>query len=448
MNMVLLWPLPACVTLSIRRDKVKILVIGSGGREHALAWALKKDDRVQEVFVAPGNAGMEDVARCVDIAIDDLEGLRDFAQKEGLALTIVGPELPLTLGIVDIFEEAGLTCFGPTMAAARLEGSKAFSKRLMEKYKIPTARFATFDAVDPAIAFVDEIGLPCVVKADGLAAGKGVLICETKDEAEEAIRVMLEESAFGTAGKTILIEEFLNGEEVSVLSFSDGEHVCVMESARDHKRIFDGDQGPNTGGMGAYSPAEADVYDEALVEEVKKSIVEPTIAAMRLEGCPFKGVLYTGLMLTKDGPKVLEYNARFGDPETQPLMARLDSSLLEAIEKTIAGELKNYAIKWKENPALTVILAAKGYPESPEKGKVIRGLEQALPEGVTLFHSGTKKQGENILTNGGRVLGVTATGNNVAEARKRAYEACDLISFDGMQYRKDIGAKALKERDA
>lgn len=424
---------------------MKILVIGSGGREHALAWALKKDQRVDEVFVAPGNAGMGDVATCVDIAVDDLEGLKDFALDQGIAFTVVGPELPLTLGLVDVFQEAGLTCFGPSKAAARLEGSKAFSKNLMATYGIPTAAFGSFTEVDPALAFVDEIGLPCVVKADGLAAGKGVIICQTRHEAEAAIRDMIEKKSFGSAGSQVLIEEFLLGEEVSVLALSDGDHVCVLDSARDHKRIFDGDQGPNTGGMGAFSPAGPAVYGPDLAQEVLETIIMPTIQGMKAEGCPFVGVLYTGLMLTAQGPKVLEYNARFGDPETQPLMMRLDSSLLEAMEKAVAGNLTPDALSWKKDSALTVILAAKGYPENPEKGKLISGLDQDLGPDVIVFHSGTKAHGDDVLTNGGRVLGVTALGQDMKAAREKAYAACENIAFEGMQYRKDIGAKALKE---
>lgn len=420
---------------------MKILVVGSGGREHALAWALGKESQVDQVYVAPGNAGMTEVAQCVDLAVDDLEGLEAFARQEGIDLTVVGPELPLTMGIVDRFQAAGLACFGPTKAAARLEGSKAFSKEMMKKYGIPTADFDTFQEVEPALAFIDRIGLPCVVKADGLAAGKGVLICETWEEAEKAVRDMLEGDAFGSAGQKILIEAFLQGEEVSVLALADGDRVCVMESARDHKRIYDGDKGPNTGGMGAYSPAEADLYGPDLEAEVLETILLPTLAGMKAEGCPFVGVLYTGLMLTAQGPKVLEYNVRFGDPETQPLMARLESGLLEAMTKALAGDLRDDPLVWKQGAALTVVLASKGYPDQPEKGQIIEGADRDFGPEVHVFHSGTKEVQGQLVTSGGRVLGVTAVGDDIAQARQRAYAACEAITFPGMQFRRDIGGR-------
>ena len=343
---------------------MKVLVVGSGGREHALCWKIAQRPDT-EVYVAPGNIGMVDVATLVNIKVDDIAGLVDFAKAEGIDLTVVGPELPLTLGIVDAFQEAGLACFGPNKAAAKLEGSKAFSKELMKKYGIPTAAFDTFTDVDKAKAFVDEIGVPCVVKADGLAAGKGVIICMTREEADKAIEDMLTDHAFGDASATIVIEEYMVGPEVSVLAFADGKTVLPMVSAQDHKRIFDGDKGPNTGGMGAYSPAP--VYTEALSAEVNKTIIEPTIAAMAAEGTPFTGILYTGLMLTEKGPRVLEYNVRFGDPETQPIMVRMKSDIVALFQACVNGKLDEATLEWHDEAAVCVIMASGGYPAVPKR---------------------------------------------------------------------------------
>lgn len=420
---------------------MKVLVVGSGGREHALCWKIAQRPDT-EVYVAPGNIGMVDVATLVNIKVDDIAGLVDFAKAEGIDLTVVGPELPLTLGIVDAFQEAGLACFGPNKAAAKLEGSKAFSKELMKKYGIPTAAFDTFTDVDKAKAFVDEIGVPCVVKADGLAAGKGVIICMTREEADKAIEDMLTDHAFGDASATIVIEEYMVGPEVSVLAFADGKTVLPMVSAQDHKRIFDGDKGPNTGGMGAYSPAP--VYTEALSAEVNKTIIEPTIAAMAAEGTPFTGILYTGLMLTEKGPRVLEYNVRFGDPETQPIMVRMKSDIVSLFQACVDGKLDEATLEWHDEAAVCVIMASGGYPASSEKGVPIHGLDDIAAEEAIVFHSGTAEKDGEIVTNGGRVLGVTAKDATIKGAIDKAYAAVEKINFDHMQFRRDIGARALQ----
>ena len=420
---------------------MKVLVVGSGGREHALCWKIAQRPDT-EVYVAPGNIGMVDVATLVNIKVDDIAGLVDFAIAEGIDLTVVGPELPLTLGIVDAFQEAGLACFGPNKAAAKLEGSKAFSKELMKKYGIPTAAFDTFTDVEKAKAFVDEIGVPCVVKADGLAAGKGVIICMTREEADKAIEDMLTDHAFGDASATIVIEEYMVGPEVSVLAFADGKSVLPMVSAQDHKRIFDGDKGPNTGGMGAYSPAP--VYTEALSAEVNKTIIEPTIAAMAAEGTPFTGILYTGLMLTEKGPRVLEYNVRFGDPETQPIMVRMKSDIVALFQACVDGKLDEATLEWHDEAAVCVIMASGGYPASSEKGVPIHGLDDIAAEEAIVFHSGTAEKDGEIVTNGGRVLGVTAKDATIKGAIDKAYAAVEKINFDHMQFRRDIGARALQ----
>ena len=420
---------------------MKVLVIGSGGREHALCWKIAQRPDT-EVYVAPGNIGMIDVATLVNIKVDDIPALVDFAKAEAIDLTVVGPELPLTLGVVDAFQEVGLACFGPNKAAAKLEGSKAFSKELMKKYGIPTAAFDTFTEVEKAKAFVDEIGVPCVVKADGLAAGKGVIICMTREEADQAIEDMLAAHAFGEASAKIVIEEYMVGPEVSVLAFADGKHVLPMVSAQDHKRIFDGDKGPNTGGMGAYSPAP--VYTEALAAEVNKTIIEPTIAAMAAEGAPFTGILYTGLMLTDKGPRVLEYNVRFGDPETQPIMVRMKSDIVDLFQACVNGALDQATLEWHDEAAVCVIMASGGYPASSEKGVPIHGLDDIAESEAIVFHSGTAEKDGEIVTNGGRVLGVTAKDETIKGAIDKAYAAVEKISFDHMQFRRDIGARALQ----
>lgn len=419
---------------------MKILVVGSGGREHALLWKLAQHPDT-ELFVAPGNVGMIDLATLVHIGVDEIDALVEFAKAENIDLTVVGPELPLTLGIVDAFQAAGLACFGPSQKAAMLEGSKAFSKELMKKYNIPTAAFDTFSDVNNAKAFVDEIGVPCVVKADGLAAGKGVIICDTKEEAYQAIDDMLEAHLFGDASNKIVIEEFMVGPEVSVLAFADGVHVRPMVSAQDHKRIYDGDKGPNTGGMGAYSPAP--VYTDAMAKIVNETIIEPTINAMREEGMPFVGILYTGLMLTEKGPRVLEYNVRFGDPETQPILMRLKSDLVDIFVAALEGHVDTANIEWHDEAAVCVIMASGGYPASSEKGVAIHGLENIAADEAQVFHSGTAEKDGEIVTNGGRVLGVTAMDGTIAGAIEKCYGAVEKIQFDHMQYRRDIGARAL-----
>ncbi len=421
---------------------MKVLVVGGGGREHALVWKLAQSERVDKLYAAPGNVGMENLAECLPIAADDIDGLVRAAKEKDIDLTVVGPEKPLTMGIVDRFNEAGLRCFGPNKKAAELEGSKAFSKNLMKKYGIPTAAYDVFTDVEAAKAFLQTLSMPCVIKADGLAAGKGVIIAETLEDAESTVNNMLQESSFGEAGHRIVIEEFLTGQEVSVLAFADGEHVVPMVSSQDHKRIFDNDEGPNTGGMGAYSPAP--MYTPELAEEVMETIVRPTIAAMKAEERPFTGILYTGLMLTEDGPKVLEYNARFGDPETQPVLMRMENDLLDVFEKAIDGALDGVTLTWQDDAAVCVVLAAQNYPQSPRKGDAIDGLDYEFPDDVMVFHAGTKRKGDAIVTNGGRVLGVTARGASIKEAIEEAYKAVAHINFDGMQYRHDIGAKALK----
>lgn len=425
---------------------MNVLVVGSGGREHALVWKLAQSPQVSKIFAAPGNAGMKNLATCLPVAADDIDALVQAAQDKQVDLTLVGPEKPLTMGIVDAFEKAGLPCFGPSKAAARIEGSKAFSKQLMQKYNIPTARFDVFSDLAEAKAYVHALNGPCVVKADGLAAGKGVIICPDEETAYQALEDMLSNKAFGEAGQKVLVEEFLQGQEVSILAFADGKHVLPMVSAQDHKRIFDGDEGPNTGGMGAYSPAP--IYTEALAEEVLQTIIKPTVAAMAQEGCPFTGILYTGLMLTADGPKVLEYNARFGDPETQPVLMRLASDLLEPIQAALAGQLDQVSLTWRPEAAVCVVLAAENYPASPRKGDPISGIDKAENEETVVFQAGPREDDKGrLLTAGGRVLGVTALGEDIKSAMEHAYKAVAYIDFDGMQYRHDIGMKALEVED-
>lgn len=418
---------------------MKILVVGSGGREHALVWKLAQSPLAEKIYCAPGNDGMKE-AELVPIKADDLEGLLAFALKEKIDLTVVGPEVPLTMGIVDLFVEHGLKIFGPTKRAAEIEGSKAFSKDLMAKYGIPTAAYGVFTEPDKAKEFAAKIGVPIVVKADGLAAGKGVLICESMAEAESAIDDILLDNKFGSAGSRVVVEEFLDGQEVSVLAFADGEHIVPMVSAQDHKRIFDNDKGLNTGGMGAYSPAP--IYTEEVRKIVEKEVLAKTLAAMKAEGRPFSGVLYAGLMLTANGPKVLEFNARFGDPETQAVLPRLESDLVQIMLAVCEGRLPEAEIKWSDNPCVCVVLASGGYPESSEKGKVITGLEKAEKKAI-VFHAATKLVDGNYVTNGGRVLGISAQDDTIVHTIVKVYKAVAEISFENMQYRTDIGKKAL-----
>lgn len=420
---------------------MKVLVVGGGGREHALVWKLLQSPKVEKIFCAPGNAGIASMATCVDIKADDVTSLLNFARQENIDLTVVGPEGPLTAGIVDSFSEAGLKIFGPSAKAAAIEGSKVLAKEIMLKYNIPTAQYASFSNPEEAIAYIEKHGAPCVVKADGLAAGKGVIVASSQAEAIESVKTIMTERAFGSSGDNVVIEECLVGEEVSILAFTDGETVIPMLPAQDHKQIFDGDRGPNTGGMGAYAPAPVctpEVYRVAV-----EDVLIPMVKAMAAEGRPYKGVLYAGLMVTPDGPKVLEFNARFGDPEAQPVLMMLKSDLVDIMLAVISGSLKDTPITWKKGASVCVVLASAGYPGNYKKGDKISGLDQT-PEDIQVFHAGTELRDEQIVTAGGRVLGVTATGRDIPDAINRAYEGVEKIHFDGMQYRRDIGQKALK----
>ena len=421
---------------------MNVLIVGGGGREHALAWKIAQSPKVTALFCAPGNPGTAQVATNVNLQADDLDGLLQFALDQSIDLTVVGPEQPLVLGLADRFQEKRLKVFGPSAKAAQLEGSKAFSKNLMQKYGIPTAAYAAFDHADAARAYLKGKG-PQVVKADGLAAGKGVFVCADEAEAVDAIRRIMNDKIFGESGNRIIIEERLEGQEVSLLAFTDGTTVLPMEVAQDHKPAFDGDTGPNTGGMGACSPAP--VFTPELKQQVIDRVMLPAVNGMRAEGIPYQGVLYAGLMITADGPKVLEFNARFGDPETQPIMMRMDSDIVPILEACANGTLDACSLEWKPGAAVCVVMASEGYPGSYDKGRPISGLDQAnsLP-GVSVFHAGTKQDGDIIVTNGGRVLGVTALGGNVQMAIVKAYQAVGKIKWPGVHYRTDIGQKALK----
>ncbi len=422
---------------------MKVLVIGNGGREHTLIWKLNQSPKVSKLFCAPGNGGTSGLAESVHIDVDDIQQIADFAQSAGIDLTVVGPEAPLVAGIVDEFNKRGMRIFGPTKAAARLEGSKVFAKELMAKYKIPTASFEVARSPQEAKSALQRFGLPVVIKADGLAAGKGVIIAKTKQEAEGAIDLIMIEKEFGTAGDMILIEECLTGEEVSILAFTDGHTVIPMVSAQDHKRVFDGDQGPNTGGMGAYSPAP--IYTESLSKQVEDQILLATIQALKNEGISYSGVLYAGLMLTESGPKVLEYNARFGDPETQVILPRLMTDLMDILLDATSGTLDRCHVTWNENPSVCVVMASGGYPGKYQIKKEIFGLENVpTMKQIMIFHAGTTAEDDRILTSGGRVLGVTAIGETLQAAIDRAYQTVRTIHFDGAHYRNDIGYKALK----
>jgi len=420
---------------------MKILVIGGGGREHALVWKITQSDRVTEVFCAPGNAGTEGLARNISVSATDIDSLLAIALENRIDLTVVGPEQPLVMGIVDRFEAKGLKIVGPSAKAAQLEGSKAFSKELMQTFNIPTAGFETFDELESARQFCRGKG-PLVVKADGLAAGKGVFVCKNGDEAAGAVEQIMGEKTFGDSGNRVVIEECLEGQEVSVLAFTDGRTVLAMEAAQDHKAIFDGDEGPNTGGMGAYSPAP--VFTPDLQQQVLEQVLKPTVEGMRKNGTLYKGILYAGLMITADGPKVLEFNCRFGDPETQPLMMRLESDIVPALKACADGTLETVELHWKKQAAVCVVMAAEGYPGAYEKGHLITGLDvvDSMMD-VMVFHAGTRFQGENVVTNGGRVLGVTGLGDDIAHAMEAAYRGVDRIHWDGLHFRKDIGHKAV-----
>ena len=418
---------------------MRVLVIGSGGREHALAWKIAQSPLVKKVFCAPGNAGTANVAENIDIPSDNVDALLQFATVTGIGLNIVGPEQPLVKGLVDSFEESGLRVFGPSQRAAEIEGSKVFCKDLMKKYGIPTARYESFDSLDQVKLFTKE-DEPVVVKASGLAAGKGVILCSNAEEARSAVQSIMQEKAFGNAGDQVVVEEFLTGQEVSLLAFTDGKTVLPLDSAQDHKAAFDGDKGPNTGGMGAYSPAL--VFTEELKQQVIDEIMIPTVRAMAKEGRYYRGILYAGLMLTESGPKVLEFNARFGDPETQPIMMRIKNDIVPIFEACIDGTLAKQSLQWRQEPTVCVVMAAKGYPSSYEKGKEISGLNSDENRQAVVFHAGTKLENGKVLTNGGRVLGVTALGSDINQAIKNAYSAVDKIKWDGIHYRKDIGNKA------
>lgn len=423
---------------------MKVLVVGGGGREHALVWKIRQSPLVSELYCAPGNAGIARDARCVPINAGDVEALVQFARQEGMDLTVVGPEEPLVKGIAERFRAEGLPLFGVSQQAAILEGSKSFAKELMRRHGIPTAQFHVFKDPNGARSYVTQTGAPIVVKADGLAAGKGVFVCRTVEEALCAIEEIMVKRAFGDAGNVLLVEECLEGEEASFLAITDGHTVIPFPPAQDHKAVYDGDQGPNTGGMGAYSPAP--VITDSLAQEIMERIMVPIVRAMAEEGRPYRGVLYAGLMICQGEPKVLEFNVRLGDPETQPLLVRLASDLVPLLMAALEGRLDRVQPVWEEGAAVCVVMASNGYPGPYEKGKPIYGLGEAeAMEDVVVFHAGTREENGQILTNGGRVLGVTARGQDVAQAVERAYSAVEKIHWDGLHYRKDIGQKALRK---
>ncbi|ENM5918728.1 phosphoribosylamine--glycine ligase [Vibrio mimicus] len=428
---------------------MQVLIIGSGGREHALAWKVAQNPQVETIYVAPGNAGtaLEHKVQNVNIGITDIPALVAFAQDKAIELTIVGPEAPLVIGVVDSFRAAGLPIFGPTQGAAQLEGSKAFTKDFLARHNIPTAAYANFTEIEPALAYVREKGAPIVVKADGLAAGKGVIVAMTLQEAEDAIQDMLAGNAFGSAGSRVVVEEFLDGEEASFIVMVDGENVLPMATSQDHKRVGDADTGPNTGGMGAYSPAP--VVTQEIHDRVMREVIYPTVRGMAAEGNTYTGFLYAGLMIDKTGaPKVIEYNCRFGDPETQPIMMRLQSDLVELCQAAIAGKLDQVESKWDPRASIGVVLTAGGYPGDYAKGDVISGLPTQETAGQKVFHAGTETQGDQVVTNGGRVLCATALGNTVLEAQQRAYQLADQIRWNGMFCRRDIGYRAIAREQA
>ena len=422
---------------------MKVLIVGSGGREHAIAWKVAQSDRVDKIYCAPGNAGIEEFAECVDIGAMEFEKLVAFAKEKEIDLTVIGMDDPLVGGVVDAFEAEGLRVFGPRKNAAILEGSKAFSKDLMKKYQIPTAAYENFDNAKDALAYLETAKFPIVLKADGLALGKGVLICNTLEEARDGVRSIMMDKKFGTAGNRMVIEEFMTGREVSVLTYVDGKTIKTMTSAQDHKRAGDGDTGLNTGGMGTFSPSP--FYTKEVDDFCNQYIYQATVDAMAAEGREFKGIIFFGLMLTEEGPKVLEYNARFGDPEAQVVLPRMKNDIVDVFEACIDGTLDQIDLQFEDNAAVCVVLASEGYPVSYEKGFVISGLENFKDrDGYYVFHAGTKKTDAGIVTNGGRVLGVTAKGSDLKEARANAYKAVDLVDFDNKYYRHDIG-KAIDE---
>jgi len=426
---------------------MRILVVGGGGREHSLCWAISASPLCAKLYCAPGNAGIAQVAECIDVAAEDIAGQVALAKREKIDFVVVGPEVPLAMGLADRLAEAGIKVFGPSRKAAQLESSKGFTKDLCKRHNIPTGAYERFTDVDKAVAYIKAQGAPIVVKADGLAAGKGVVVAETAEMAIAAVRDMLSGNRFGAAGASVVIEEFLVGEEMSFFALSDGEHVLPLIGAQDHKRAFDNDEGPNTGGMGAYSPAP--IFDAAMQKRTMDEIILPTARAMVADGMPFKGVFYAGLMITAQGPKIFEYNCRFGDPECQVLMMRLKSDILPALIACADGGLKHFDLRWSNDSALTVVMAANGYPDAYEKGTEIRGLETAGKiEGVQIFHAGTKfgADGKGVLANGGRVLNVTAMAPTVEEARNRAYRAVDLIDWPEGFCRRDIAWRVVGSR--
>ncbi|HHS13799.1 MAG TPA: phosphoribosylamine--glycine ligase [bacterium] len=420
---------------------MKVLVVGSGGREHALVWKIRQSPLVKKVFAAPGNGGIRTLAECVDISVTDSKGLIQFARKHQIDLTVVGPELPLTQGIVDLFTREGYPIFGPARKAAQLEGSKAFAKDLMLRCRIPTADFRVYNDVHKAVEAIQEIHYPTVIKADGLAAGKGVLICRNRKEAYDGLEQILRQKVFGDAGNQVVIEEYLQGEEVSVLAVTDGERFVILPPAQDHKPVFEGDTGPNTGGMGAYAPAP--VMTEKMIKIVNEKIIKRAITGLTEQGIRYRGVLYAGLMMTSAGPKVLEFNCRFGDPETQAILPLLNSDIVELMFESLEGRIGSTIPDMKKGGAVCVVMASGGYPGSYEKGKVIHGLDR-IPGEVMVFHAGTQYRGNQIVTSGGRVLGVTAWGDDISKAVKTAYDGVNQITFDGAYYRRDIGYRALR----
>jgi len=423
---------------------MNVLVIGSGGREHALTWKLKQSTKVKNVFCAPGNGGMAELAECFPVKVNDVDGLVKLAKEKSIDLTIVGPEAPLVEGIVDAFHLKGLPIFGPSQKAAMLEGSKVFAKQFMQRYKIPTAEFKVFDQEQEAKRFLEQTRFPVVIKADGLAGGKGVFVCQNLEEGLQALDQTMVQKVFQEAGQKIVVEECLTGEEVSILAISDGMNYVILETSQDHKRIFDDDLGPNTGGMGAYSPAP--VATRSKLYHIDKYVIAPTIRGMSQDGCPFQGVLYAGLMLTSDGPKVLEYNVRFGDPEVQVVLPRLKSDLAELLLAASQGQLDNASLEWDQRNCVCVVMSSGGYPGEYDKGKVISGLDSIHEvEDVIVFHAGTQKSESGLVTSGGRVLGVTALGEGIEAAIDKAYQVVEQIQFDRCFFRRDIGAKALKK---
>jgi phosphoribosylamine--glycine ligase len=421
---------------------MKVLNVGGGGREHAIAWKLSQSQKVDKIYCTPGNAGIAELAECIEVAPDDFGALLDFVKYEWVDLTIVGPEDPLSKGIVDVFEKEDRRILGPTKAAAMLESSKVFAKDFMRRYRIPTAEYKVFSSYIHAEDHVRMMGAPIVIKADGLAAGKGVIVASTVDEAISALRLIMKDRAFGDAGDRVVVEKCLLGEEASFMVFTDGETIVPMVSSQDHKRVFDGDAGPNTGGMGAYSPAP--IITPEFEKEIIDTIMRPVIEGMKSDGIKYKGILYAGLMINNNKASVLEFNCRLGDPETQPVLSRLSTDLLDICLALTDGKLAELEVQWKPEPAVCVVLASKGYPGKYAKGDIIEGLEAAKKiEGVTVFHAGTSFSGSNIVTNGGRVLGVTALGDDIRSAKVRAYEAIEKIHFNGMHYRKDIADRAL-----